>query len=499
MTEITTNLSSTGDNTPQQQSTAPTATNQDTVLEQQIYQITTDCVDFMKYAHHEINKAQEDKQITEWFEVNFQQHSATLAARKVPTTTEDTKSHLLKEIPSLLNSLQQLKNDFDNLNAELKLEPMPQLMTLLPRARRLEAEQLEISQRLNIALANCNKLKESYTILYEDLNLQNLLPFAQNKALEKTSIFNTGYKLYQLASDHHQDKVEMKNLDDYFEEASKQETLLTNINLESIPKLAATVIKEHIKTTVTAAATVKEGIELLREAFAIEYEHIKETEARIPRLNKSDITELLTKIDLEAEALCKGMLHFQCKSHYLNNIDIIEEILQLLQFLQRSIKKDLQTQLKEEVSSPTSLLNPETAATIAAEKFLSGPAGLWRGFKLLVRLIIKKKPAVNLVVFENSLREALNSCDTFFGDSTEIIPSLEKFIQKKLSVYDAPFPYDDLHQIMKDCLHDYRSRVENFCHSYKIDVSSLTGKNETSTIHKIINQIDMNSKKLIKE
>lgn len=506
MTEITNNLSSPADNEPQEQpfeeisqkTEAQSIPNPEVIFEQEIYRITTTCDDFIKFAHSEIKKVQKDKQVTGWFEINFQQNGDTLRARDISDTLDDEKNHLIKEVPSIITCLKQLQNDLDNINADLQLQPMPPASTLLPRAKRLETERLDLSKRLEIVLAYATHLSQSYERLCQNIQLVDLLPYAREKAGNKAGTFDTGYRLYRLASGNKNNENDEKTLDDYFEEATKQETLITNIKLDNIPKLAVTVIKEHVKIAIKAAGFVKESIEELRTAFATEYNQLRETESRITRLNKTDISQLLLKINSEAESLCKGMLHFHCKAHYLNKIYEIDEILQLLQFVQRAIKNDIQKKLEDEISKTGSPFNPATAANTAAEKFLKGPAGFWRGIKMLISLILKNKSAVNLIVYENSIMEALNTCDIHYGETQDIIHPFDHFIQNKLSGYDAPFPYNDLHQIMKTCLHDYSYRVEKFCNSFKIDISSLTGKNETSTLIKLIKQIEKHTQKLSK-
>ncbi|MDH4322319.1 MAG: hypothetical protein OEV73_12580, partial [Desulfobulbaceae bacterium] len=166
-----------------------------------------------------------------------------------------------------------------------------------------------------------------------------------------------------------------------------------------------------------------------------------------------------------------------------------EEILLLMQFMQRAIKNDLQQQLKQEIADEGSLLNLNTAAAAAADQFLKGPAGFWRGIKLLIRLFAGKE-TVNLVSFEATIRDALNSCNSFYGNSPEDILPLEKFINDKLSAYDAPFPREDLYKIMKKCLHDYGTGIEEFCRNFKVDISSIAAKGGTITINKLISQIE---------
>lgn len=222
--------------------------------------------------------------------------------------------------------------------------------------------------------------------------------------------------------------------------------------------------------------------------FAPELKHTKDTEARIKRLGKEETSELLKRVNEEAEALYRGMLRFHYKAHHLDKVYDIEEILLLLQLFQRTVKNELQTTLKEEIATPGSPLHLATAASDAAEQFLKGSKGFWRGFRLLIRLLMGKQ-TVNLATFENTLVEALNSCDSFYGNTPEDILPIENFINDKLSEYDAPFPRDDLFNIMKRCLHDYGSRIEGFCLSFKIDTSSFAGKKGTVSVKKLISQI----------
>ncbi|MDH3392924.1 MAG: hypothetical protein OEL66_02880 [Desulfobulbaceae bacterium] len=462
---------------------------------QQIQKIIADCSSFIKHAQAEISKATSDKEITGWLEVNFQHNAATLTACNVPATLQGPRDRFKRELPRLSSSLQHLENDIGNLDADFKLhQKIPK--TTLPRARQLEEEHLALKKLLETIREDCKLLKETHAILRKSLTPATLLPLAKDISADKGPIFDIGYKLYRLTSDHKQEGDEEKNLDDFFSEATKQETLLSKITFPELPKLAATVITQQVKTTIKITAALKDGIDLLRDTFAPEQKHTKDTEARITRLGKEDLSELLKRINEEAEALYKGMLRFHYKAHNLDKVYDIEEILLLLQLLQRAIKNDLQTKLKEEISTPGSPIHLATAASAAADQFLKGSKGFWRGLRLLLRLLMGKQ-TVNLAVFETTLIDALNCCDTFYGNTPEDILPLENFINEKLSEYDAPFPRDDLYNIMKRCLHDYGSCIESFCLSYKVDTSSFAGEKGAVSVKKLISQISSMSAKLI--
>ncbi len=455
---------------------------------QQIQAIISGCQAFLLHAQAEIDKATADNQVMGWLEVNFQHNAATLAACGIQATLQGPRDHFKTELPALTTGLRHLDNDVGNLVADIKLQPQLQPATL-PRARRLAAEKQAWEARLDAALADCKLLRESHATLRGNLTPQILLPFAKEKSGNKGPIFDIGYKLYRLTSDHKEKGDEEKNLDDFFSEATRQETLFAQITMPELPKLAATVIKEQIKSAIRVTATVKDTIDIMRENFAGEQKHVKATKARITKLGKEDIAELLKRINEEADALYKGMLRFHYKAHHLDKIYDIEEILLLMQFMQRAIKNDLQQQLKQEIADDGSLLNLNTAAAAAADQFLKGPAGFWRGIKLLFRLLAGKE-TVNLVSFEATIRDALNSCNSFYGNTPEDILPLEKFINDKLSAYDAPFPREDLYKIMKKCLHDYGTNIEEFCRTFKVDISSITAKGGTITIKKLISQIE---------
>lgn len=510
MTQMTTLLSPTTDNPSPPPATAPAqptaastpATPKKAAADtdqhssrQQIEKIISECSAFIHHAQAEIDKAVHDKQITGWLDVNFQHNATTLTACNVSATLQGPRDCFKNKLPRLLNSLQHLENDIGNLGADFKLyRTLPN--TTLPRARRLEAEHQALKEQLNATLADCKLLKEAYTTLVKNLTPATLLPLAKEISPDKGPIFDLGYKLYRLTSDHKQEGDKDKNLDDFFNEATKQETLLSRISLPELPKLAATVIKEQIKTAIKITATLKDGIDLLRETFAPEQQHTKNTEARIASLGKEDISELLKRINEETDALYKGMLRFHYKAHHLDKVYDIEEILLLLQLLHRTIKNELQDKLKEKITTPGSPLHLPTAASTAADQFLKGGKGFWRGLRLLIRLLMGKQ-TVNLATFETTLIEALSSCDTFYGNTPEDILPLENFINDKLSDYDAPFPRDDLFNIMKRCLHDYGSLIEHLCLSFKIDTSSFAGKKGHITVKKLINQIRGMAAKLV--
>jgi len=461
---------------------------------QQIQTIIASCQAFIQHAQAEIHKATTDQQVMGWLEVNFQHNIATLTACKVPATLQGPRDHFKSELPALTTGLRHLENDVGNLAADIKLQAqLPP--TAVPRARRIEADKHGWQERLDAILADCKLLREAHANLLSNLTPHVLLPFAKDKSGNKGPIFDIGYKLYRLNSDHKETGDEEKNLDDFFSEATKQETLFAQISMPELPKLASTVIKEQIKIALKVTAIVKDTIDIMRENFAPELKHVQATKARIAKLGKEDVSELLKRINEEADALYKGMLRFHYKAHHLDKIYDIEEILLLLQFLQRTIKNELQQQLKHEIADDGSSLHLATAAAAAADQFLKGPAGFWRGIKLLFRLFAGKEP-VNLVSFESSIMDALTSCSTFYGNTPEDLLPLEKFIDDKLSTYDAPFPRDDLYRIMKKSLHDYGSGIENFCRSFKVDISSITAKGGTITIKKLISQIETMAGKL---
>ncbi len=463
--------------------------------QQQIQKIIADCGSFIQHAQAKIETATNDNQVMGWLEINFQHNASILAACNVSATLQGPKDHFKNELPRLRNGLQHLENDIGNLAADFKLNQTTPATTL-PRARQLEAEYHALRERTEAAFHCCKLLREAHVNLCANLTPQTLLPIAKSKSGDKGPIFEIGYKLYRLTSDHKSEEKEEKTLDDFFSEATRQETLFAQMTLSELPKLAATVIKEQIKAVISIIATLKNGIDLLRETFASEHKHVSDTEARIAKLSKKELSALLTGINEEAEALYKGMLRFHYKAHHMDKFYDTEEILLIVQFLQRAIKKDLQRKLKKEISTIGNPLNPATAASTAADHFFKGSKGFWRGVKLLFGFLLGK-PAVNLTNFETTIREALNSCDTFYGDTPEDILPLETFIKDKLSAFDAPFPNEDLTKIMKKCLYDYGTAIEYFCLTFKVDISSLAGKKGKISIKKLISQIKKTSDKLL--
>ncbi|MDH3392655.1 MAG: hypothetical protein OEL66_01515 [Desulfobulbaceae bacterium] len=481
----------TNDPTP----TAMPSPQEDTSVRQQIQNIIASCADFLSLSQREITKATKDRRITEWEDVNFHHNAATFTACGVPASSQSTRDHLRKEMPSLIENLRHLENDMGNLNADFKLSSTP-TESLHPKARQLEAKVRKLSEQVDAVLMDCKLLKESHAILYGSLNLETILPFAREKAEKKGPIFDIGLKLYQLTADHPVTDEDFKSLDDFFDEANKQEALLNNISLEGIPKLATSVIKEQIKNALRVTSMIKDGIDLLRETFSIEHKHIRDTEKRLAQLKDEDLLRLLASIDEEAQALLKDIMRFHHKAHHMNKIYDIQETLLLLQFLQRTIKKDLQNELREKINDRDSPLNPANAAEKASQRFLEGPKGFWRGSKLLLRLIMQK-PALNLVSFENKLKQALNNCPTFYTSDENSVP-LENFINENLIVYEAPFPRNDLYVIMKECIIDYGKSVEDFCRFFKVDISSISDKKGSVTIKKLIKKILTNATKILK-
>ena len=463
---------------------------------QHIQEIIASCDAFLSYTQAEIKKAINDNRVTEWADVNFHHNAATLAACGTSPTLQKARDHFRKELPNLIDNLRHLDNDLGNLKADIKVGSVS-TATTLPTAQRLNAKLQTLKKQADAILQDCNLLRESHTVLYGSLNLETILPFAKDKSSKDGPIFDIGYKLYLLTSDNPPQDNNEKSLDDFFSETTKQETLLTNIKLAGIPKLATSTIKEQIKDALKATTMVKDGIDLLRETFTIEHNHIKNTEKRIAQLKSEDILRLLSRIDEEADALLNDILRFHHKMHHMNKIYDLQETILLLQFLQRTIKKDLQTKLKEEIIDSDSPLNPSIAAAKAAQKFLEGPKGFWRGSKIVIRLIMQK-PTVNLISFEKTLRKALNTCPTLSAIIDDDGISLENFINEELIVYDSPFPRKDLHKIMKKCILDYGLALEKFCRSFKVDISSITDKSGTITIKKLIKKILANSAKLLK-
>ena len=464
--------------------------------QQHIQQIIASCDSFLADTQEKTKEYLGNHQITEWNDVNFHHNAEALDNCGISSTLLGTRDHFRKELPTLLENLRHLENDLGNLKADFKLGSSPP-ESILPSARTLQAKQIALQELTDAIILDCKLLREAHITLHRNLTVDALMPLAKIKASLKGPIFDIGYKLYQLTTKNPDFDKNTKTLDDYLNEIVKQETLLSNIKLEKIPELASSTIKEQTKNALKATSLIKDGIDILRETFTIEHKHIKTTGERISQLNELDLLKILAQVDVEADALLSDIMRFHHKAHYMNKIYDIEETILLLQLLQRAIKKDLQKKLHEEIHDSNSKLNPTIAAANAAQKFLEGPKGFWRGSKMVVRLIMQK-PIVNLAIFEKTLRETINTCPTLHAKPNGTDIPIDNFINEKLISYDSPFPRNDLYKITKDCLNAYNRNIERYCHCFKVDISSVIDKKGAVTLNKLINKILKNANKLIK-
>ncbi|MDH5298822.1 MAG: hypothetical protein OEV91_07370 [Desulfobulbaceae bacterium] len=468
-----------------------------TAIKEQIQSIIDNCNSFLAASNKEFKEILTDRRINQWEQVNFHQYGIILSTCGISPLLQEVRDRFRKELPRLTNELEHLENDLGNLKTDCRGQgKLP--ANALPRAHKLEAARAALAKNFEAFTADSQLLRNAHADLRRGLTVETLLPLAKNLAGNKGPAFDIGLRLYHLVADRKTEEGGAKTIDDYFSEITKQETLLTNIKMSGLPGPAVSIIKEQIKNALKSAAAIKDGLDILAEIFEGEKTHVKATEERITQLGNENTQELLNQINSEVEALYRSILRFHYKAHHLDKIFAVEELILLLQLFQRTAKGELQESFKAAAASDNSPLNPSAAAMAAAETFLQGFIGFWRGIKLLLHLFLGR-PGFNIITFQENLTEALRTCETFYGTEATDITAQENFINNRLLEYTQPFPYEDLHLIMKSCLHDYGKAVENFCKSFKVETTSLSNSSDsTLPLGKLLRQLEVNAEKLLK-
>jgi len=454
--------------------------------DKQIPGIITACESFLNRSRDELKKILSDRRVMEWGKVNFHKHTPILTAFNVPATLHGARDRVGKTIGKLAKRFDYLENDIGNLKADFSFATIASAESQ-GRARTLETNFESLKKDYTAFAADAKLLRESYTRLQENLSVEPLLPLARETS-GKTPAFDIGLQLYRFIADEEDDKAGTKTLAGYFREAVKLGELFANISLPGLPALAVTVIKEQTKTAREAPAAIKDCLDIISENLAVEQRHLETIKDRISQLKSEPLPELLKKIDIEIEAIYRCILRFHYKSYTMEKIYAVEELEETLRFLQRTIKNELLKELKAESNNVGSPINPATLASSAADSFLHGLSGFVRGIRILIRLLLGR-PTVNLVNFQNILQNAIQTCDTFYGNTPTDITKLEDFIADKLKEYDSPFPRNALFSITKNCLHKYGSAVESFTLSFKVELPVPTKGNKSASLERILRKV----------
>ncbi len=466
-------------------------------MDEHTTQLITTCETFLQRSKAELREITADRRVVEWAKVNLHKYSALLTILQVPPTLQLSRDRFVKKYGILSKQLDRLENDIGNLRADFHLNSVPSTEAK-GHAAALATGFHALTEDYQEFVADCQQLREAHTRIHASLNVETLLPLARSMS-GKTPAFDLGYQLYCFVADQESSVVNgnTKSMSYYFSEANKLDGLLDNITLQGIPALAMTVIKERIKSARQAIVVIKDCLDIISENLAVEMNHLETIRGQLAQLTDYPLPKLLPTIEIETEALFKCVLRFHFKAYSMDKIYAIEELLELIRLLQRTIKTTLNEALKTETATSGSPLHTPTAAAAGADAFLHGAKGFWRGIMLLFSLILGRQ-GFNMVQFQETLREAIQSCDIFYGDSSTDVAALEKFIDTKLQAYERPFPHAELFGLMKKCLYDYGTAVEAFFRTVNVEIPTPPKGCTTVSLEKLIRQIRSNSEKLLK-
>ena len=433
------------------------------------------CSHLLKEFEKEAKEISINKDVLAWQKVNIDSFTEVIEALGLPDNLRQARDTYPAIASSVLKSIAGLQNSIANLNADIKLGPLPAIKAI-PQAQKIEFETLELKPSLE-KLHQCKAALESSTIvLKKNLNLTTLLPLARELATgKKKSVFETGFSIYLITTREAGFEEEGQiNMYSFFDKATLLQKEITELNVQGLSTMASDMINRQIRLCHDGLQEVKDFILFVEDYIKKDTENINIFHAQLAELQRQPLTDILFNIPAETEKVGACIRDFTHKKFLLEEVDRATQLLLMIKKFYQLLKDHFLDYLLEQNSLENGLLNPDTLAQARSAHFFNGINGFWRTVRIFWGTLSGKE-AISQEILKEKLNLIMTECSHYFGHQQEDYESLAAFIESHFNTYNAPFPHDELIEFAKKCLMTYGTILEKVMFRYKAD------KNETNS------------------
>jgi hypothetical protein len=426
----------------------------------------------------EIKQILSDPVLMQWRAIDLEKNkdileSFRLNRKHIAEMQHKLKSELItptKEITRLENNLGHLFVDIESNHIEE--DKASQKCTHLQKETEL------LSKTINTVHQYLTYLQDAATSIRANMTIDKLTPLAEQVTTGKnTKYFHIGLSYLSLLDE--KNGTDSTNLKHFLEEVERVEAKLIRLEFPELPKLAETILANHVNTCISNTQLIKQFIDKTKAAGA---KQLKSLDNFTDILNAHS-TDTLSTIFEALPDLIKKLSVIICDLHQqatiIAEVKRLESLIQAMNTTHVALKHDYLSHLSQQTST-TSPLAPSFTANQKAMLFFGGFSGIIRNFRLRFGGPSRgeEKPERYLA---NLLIKAIETCPYYYGSEISDITKITAFIDNLLIDCPRPFPYEDFFKIIKKTISTYGEHVERDFHRYKIYSDAAHYRNDETT------------------
>ena len=440
------------------------------------------CHDSLNSCREDIYQLLHNPAVTDWKKIEFTQYADLFKSFCLSPDILQARDKYENEADRISHLLQKLENEIGSFKAELSLRSTDEDKAKL-MARQAEENCKSLQQPMSVLLSYRDILIDGVKTLREMLSLEQLIPLAHNRA-KKINDFEIGMKVFRTISEEKQNTAGPENVSDLFERATKVQSQLEKLEFPDtdLPDLVREIVAYNTNICLSAVDQIRDFLDTISHDSEDELQPIKKIKKNLKAIHKEPLPRLLSGIDNQIDSLAKLISSYHMSAHLLDIVPIIASLLDDIFFYYLTIKNDLFAKLPFEASAPNSQLHPHTTARLLSQEYFNGFKGLSRMIRLMIISVLGRTKIINEKELEAMMIDFLKTCGIFYGTEKSDIAKLDKIIQSFLAPYSRPFPYNELHSLLKRALSDFGSLVEDYLFSFEVDTQKADELVATDTL-----------------
>lgn len=408
-----------------------------------------------------------NKDVLAWQKVNIDSFVDVIEGLGLPDDLRQSRDDYPGIASNVLREITTLQNSIDNVEADIRLGPVAPV-DALAQATKLKQQTVALLPEME-KLHKCKVgLESSSIVLKNNLNLQTLLPLARESTSgKKKSVFETGFTIYLVTCQNpgFEDEGQV-NMYTHFDKATLLQKKIAAIDTSGLFTMAESMISAQIKLCHDALQEVKDFIVFIETYVKKDIENINIFHTELSEVTKKPLTDILFNIPAETEKVGACIRDFTHKKFLMEEIDRAAQLLLMVEQFHRILKDHFLDFLHEQGGLEHGLINPETISRARANNYFSGMSGIWRMIRLFMGSLGGKE-TISQEILEEKLHDLLTNCNQFFNLKNDDPKQVATFIESYFSIYNAPFPHDELIDVGKKCLVTFGTLLEKVMFRFK--------------------------------
>lgn len=411
-----------------------------------------------------------DRRLRQWQQVNFDKHQDLLAEfgfkpglKRACEQTRTTIIHIIKELDKLDNEYGDLAIDVQRQTIKPQLVPA-KIALIKSQSDLLEPPLLDLQE-------HCLLLFEAEEQARRLPTLGGLLAVTKEQSKSSPEALEQGLKFFLFATREKPDN-RTASLADSFASAAALEERLRELEFDQLPPMAGSILEQLRRAGIRAADTIKAYIEDFQQYPPGEIKAMQEFRSQLVEVRNSELSALIEKLPPLTARYANLLLDLASRSQALRQIELIPVFLGKIKLLHDSLQI-LPAQLREQLKSPGSPLNPERIAAEQAVDFFTGLRGMVLSVKMLFQSLGGSK-AVSAAELQQKTVEILNKCHSHAARTEAQKTKIRLFLEDQLAEYAKPFPFELLLDYMKKIITIHGGQLEKAIHGWAVQEQDTT-------------------------